>query len=251
VCDVNLNPWRTTALLSLFVRTVHAWLYWTYMRSEPGPEALLGRTARGAVLRKQVHSLRFYDPADLSAPSMTVLDYPWATVLAAAPPYMAWTVLVLVPTHLAFLVFSTSSRLRPFVRRRYEPLFACLLVLELLTYIFMDAFILHVTGRVPRYAFADCAMHALGTLFFHSTGMFGLRLSLAAVLMRSFVSCVGICVWTRAWGMLLWPENVVQLASLAVSFVLAPRRERRMRAQHAAVAAAAAAAEPAAKAKTA
>jgi hypothetical protein len=93
-------------------------------------------------------------------------------------------------------------------------------------------------------------MHALGILFFFSTGIFGLRLSLAAVLMRS-VGSVGVCVWTRAWGMLLWPENVVQLASLAVCMVLAPRRERRLRAQHAAAAAAAAAAEPAAKLKTA
>ena len=245
MCDANLDAWRTIALLSLLVRTVHAWLYWTYMRGEPGPEALL---ARGMWIRKQVHGLRFYDPADLAAPSMTAIDYPWATVLAAAPRYMAWSVLVLIPVHIVILLVACLSRLRPFVRRHYEPLFASLLFLKLITYIFMDAFILHVSARVPRYAFADCVMHALGILFFFSNGMFGLRLTLATVLLR-FVGCVGICVWTHAWGMLLWPENVMQLASLALSLVLTPRRQRRLRAQY--FAAAAAAALPAAKPKTA
>ena len=70
LCDVNSAAWRTVALLALFVHTVHMFLYFTFMRPEDSPAALL---ARGAVLRKQVHSLRFYDPADLSAPPLTAL----------------------------------------------------------------------------------------------------------------------------------------------------------------------------------
>jgi hypothetical protein len=245
LCDVNLGLFRTTALLALFVRTVHTWLYVHNIRSEPSLAALM---ARGAVLRKQVHSLRFYDAADLSVPPMTVLEYPWEIVQSAAPLYMAWIVFVNIPTHATILLFVSAARLRPFLRRHYERLFGLLIFLELLTYILMDIHIFRVTGgRVARYAIVDCAMHALGVLFFHRTGMFGLRLSLATMMMRSCVT-FGVCVWTRAWGILLWPENAVQLVFLVGSMVLAPGRDRRLRlryAQHvAAAAAAAAAAEP-------
>jgi hypothetical protein len=242
--DVNTALWRTTALLALFVRTVHTWLYVHSIRSQPSLAPLL---ARGAVLRKQVHSLRFYDAANLAAPPLTVLDYPWPMVQAAAPLYVAWIVLVNIPTHIAILLLSSWSRLRPLARRRYEPLFGLLTVLELVTYIFMDVHVLRVTGgRVARYAFSDCAMHALGILFFHRTGMFRLHMSLATVTLRSCVT-FGVCAWTRAWGMLLWPENAVQLVGLTASLLLAPGRNRRLRlryAQHVAAAAAAAAAEP-------
>ena len=226
VYEMNRMAWRAVALLALFVHTVHMWLYFNYMRPEPNPDKLL---ARGAVLRKQVHSLRFYDPADLSRPPMTALDYPWRFVLDSAPPYVAWTLGVHIPTHLFILACVTSSRLRPLVRRNYEPLFAVLSLLELSTYIYMDVLILRTTGRVPRYAFSDCAMHTIGVLLFHRTGPFRLALSNASVLYRMVVS-FGICAFTRAWGMLLWPENAVQLVGLTALMVMAPGHDRRMRA---------------------
>ena len=146
--DVNMAGWRTVGLLALFVHVVHMSLYWLYIRPEPDSAALL---ARGAVLCKQVHSLRFYDPADLSLPPKTALDYPWSEVQAAAPLYVAWTMLVHIPTHICILLCVTSMRLRPWVRRHYEPLYLVLSFLELLTYILMDIDILHVTGRCgPR-----------------------------------------------------------------------------------------------------
>ena len=229
VFDINVKAWRTVALLALFVHTVHMWLYFNYIRPESSAAALL---ARGAVLRKQIHSLRFYDPADLALPPMTALDYPWRFVLDSAPPYVAWTLLMHIPTHLVILACVTSRRLLPFTRRNYEPLFALLSVLELSTYIYMDLLILHTTGRVPRYAFADCTMHTIGVLWFHRTGPFRLALSNASVLLRMFVS-FGICVYTRAWGMLLWPENAVQLVGLTALMVMAPGYDRRMRAGYA------------------
>jgi len=249
LCDVNSAAWRTVTLLALFVHTVHMFLYFVFMRPEDSPAALL---ARGAVLRKQVHSLRFYDPADLSAPPLTALvracvnailctlltfcspqqEYPWPFVLASAPPYVAWTLLVHIPTHLAILYLVTSRRLRPFVRRNYEPLFIALSILELTTYIFMDVLILRTIGRVPRYAFADCMMHTLGVLLFHRTGPFRLALSNFSVLYRAAVT-FGIAVHTRAWGMLLWPENAVQFCGLAALLVLAPGNARRMRRNYA------------------
>jgi hypothetical protein len=229
VFDVNAAGWRTVGLLALFVHTVHMSLYYLYMRRETSSDALM---ARGTVLRKQVHSLRFYDPADLSLPPTTVLDYPWATVLAAAPPYVAWTLLVHIPTHIAILLFVSVRRLRPFVRRWYEPLFALLSILELTTYIFMDTYIHSVTGRVPRYAFSDCVMHTLGVLVFHRTGPFRLPLSHASVLYRAAV-VFGTCVRLRAWGMLLWPENAVQVAGLSLLIALAPGNDRRLRARYA------------------
>jgi hypothetical protein len=245
--DVNGAGWRTIALLALLVHTVHMYLYYRYMRSEPSSAALL---ARGAVLRKQVHALRFYDPSDLSLPPMTVLDYPWPFVLAVAPPYVAWTVLVHIPTHIAILAFITSRRLRPFVRRHYEHLYAVLSVLELSTYLLMDVYILRVTGRVPRYAFSDCAMHTIGVLLFHRTGPFRLFFSNAAVALRTFV-VFGVCVWTRSWGMLLWKENAVQLVGLITLVALSFGRDRRLRARYAehVAAAAALAAQPAAQGK--
>ena len=248
VFDINVRSWRTVALLALFVHTVHMWLYFNYIRPESSSAALL---ARGAVLRKQVHSLRFYDPADLSLPPMTTLDYPWRFVLDSAPPYVAWTLFVHIPTHLVILAVVTSRRLLPFARRNYEPLFAVLSVLELSTYIYMDLLILRTTGRVPRYAFADCTMHTIGVLWFHRTGPFRLALSNFSVLLRMFV-CFGICFYTRAWRMLLWPENAVQLVGLTALMVMAPGYDRRMRAgyaEHVATLLAAEAAEPAAGGK--
>ena len=229
VYEMNRRAWRAVALLALFVHTVHMWLYFNYMRPEPSSDKLL---ARGAVLRKQVHSLRFYDPADLSLPPMTALDYPWRFVLDSAPPYVAWTLGVHIPTHLFILACVTSGCLRPLVRRNYEPLFAVLSLLELSTYIYMDVLILRTTGRVPRYAFSDCAMHTIGVLLFHRTGPFRLALSNASVLYRMVVS-FGICAYTRAWGMLLWPENAVQLVGLTALMVMAPGHDRRMRACYA------------------
>ena len=234
LCDVNLGLWRSTGILALFVHTVHTCLYFAYIRNQPSVTALL---ARGAVLRKQVKDVRFYDPADLSAPALTMLDYPWHEVLAAAPIYVAWTVLVHIPTHICILACANSARLRPFVRRNYEVVYGTLCALELSSYIFMDSYIYHVTGRVPRYAFADCTMHALGVLLFHRTGMFRLRLSLFIIALRSFVT-LGTCIRTGAWWGLLWRENAVQAAALALMGVLAPWTDRRLRARYAAHAAA-------------
>lgn len=169
-------------------------------------------------------------------------------MLSSAPPYVAWTLFVHIPTHMAILYFITSRRWRPFVRRHYEPLYITLSILELTTYIFMDVLILRTIGRVPRYAFADCALHALGVLLFHRTGPFRLALSNCSVLYRMVVT-FGITVYTRAWGMLLWTENSVQLVGLLALLVLAPGHDRRMRrnfADYVAANAAKAAVEPAA-----
>ena len=244
---VNRLGWRTIALLWLSVHMAYMTLYVLYIRHEPSSAALL---ARGALSRKQVRDLRFYDPHDLSLPPTTVLDYKWSEVQAAAPLYVAWTMCVHMPTHLCILVCIWSKRLRPFVRRWYEPLFGVISMLQLCTYIFMDAYILHVTGRVPRYAFADCAMHALGVFWFHCTGPFRLTCSNLSVVVRAFVT-FGICVWTRAWGMLLWPGNAVQVLGLIITFMLGPRQDRSMRKRYAehVAATAAAAAEPAAQGK--
>ena len=234
LCDINLGLWRSTGILALFVHTVHTCLYFAYIRNQPSAAALL---ARGAVLRKQVNDVRFYDPADLSAPPLTMLDYPWHEVLAAAPIYVAWTTLVHIPTHICILACANSARLRPFVRRNYEAVYGTLCALELSSYIFMDSYIYYVTGRVPRYATADCTMHALGVLLFHRTGMFRLPLSLFIVALRSFVT-LGTCIRTGAWQGLLWRENAVQAAALALMGVLAPLTDRRLRARYAAHAAA-------------
>ena len=229
LCEVNLGLWRTTGILALFVHTVHTCLYFAYIRNQASAAPLL---ARGAVLRKQVNDVRFYDPADLAAPPLTMLDYPWHEVLDAAPGYVAWTVLVHIPTHICILACANSARLRPFVRRHYEAIYGTLCTLELSSYIFMDSYIYYVTGRVPRYAFADCTMHAIGVLMFHRTGMFRLPLSLFIIALRSFVT-LGTCVRTGAWWGLLWRENAVQAAALALMGVLAPWTDRRLRARYA------------------
>jgi hypothetical protein len=86
-------------------------------------------------------------------------------------------------------------------------------------------------------------MHALGISCFHRTGPFRLFTSQFSVCFRMIVT-FGICVWTGAWRMMLWPENLVQLLACTSLLILA-RRDRDLRKRYAEHGARAAAAAPA------
>ncbi len=200
------------------------------MRAEASPSALL---VRGAALRKQIKHTRLYDPAAPHDAPLCLLDLPWADVVAAAPAYIAALAAVRMPTHAAILLFSSSKRLRPFTLRHYERIFCLLAAVETSFYLFADAYIYCITGRVVIYALPDAALHALGTLWFHRSGPFRSRAARAAVLCR-LIAISAVIVYSRAWALLLRPAYVVQLLAGGVALWLSGAREARMRQRYAA-----------------
>lgn len=226
---IALPAWRTVGLLTVLVHTAHLLLWIFCIRSEPSPAKLL---ARGAVLRKQVRDTLLYDPADLSAPPLTMLDYPWAAVVAAAPPYVAWTLLLHLPTHAAILLFCCSRRLRSFASSHYEPIFHVLSTLEVVTYLVMDACIYRTTGRVPLYPITGCFLHSLGVVIFHRRGPFRRTLSNWQLVCR-LVCTFAVTVCTGAFGLLLKPHNVIQILALLLTWALSGRNDRYLRARYA------------------
>ena len=156
-------------------------------------------------------------------------------VVSHVRAYVAAAVLIRVPVHIALVRATLRLRASRGALPAYERTFCGLMLLDSTFYFLMDALAAHATSAAVEWMVSTSVLHACGFALLHSRGPFRPAATAASVLYRLFILCLFPLLAGRPGARVLWRNAgfASQIAAVAVTVALAPRRHAAMRAAHA------------------